>query len=158
VALIAIAQSFWTASHRATSRVRTAQYASTPAPCSCANTRASDTRSRLFRTGTCGARGPTPASTIARAITGTWSGPRFFGLRAGVNRREDIEGEEALTHGGIADAGRLHRRGGRVSARAGSATMKPTERKVLSLRDLHAQIDRHCCTCRATAAPQIPTA
>jgi hypothetical protein len=29
-------------------------------------------------------------STIARAITGTaWSGPRFFGLRAGANRRED---------------------------------------------------------------------
>jgi hypothetical protein len=31
-------------------------------------------------------------STIARAITGTvWSGPRFFGLRAGANRLKDME-------------------------------------------------------------------
>src|ERR1700745_4099644 len=37
-------------------------------------------------------------SMIARAITGTaWSGPRFFGLRAGANRREDSEGEETET-------------------------------------------------------------
>ena len=55
-------------------------------------------------------------STIARAITGTaWSGPRFFGLRAGVNRREDIEGEGAGTHAGSPDAGRSRRRGGSVS-------------------------------------------
>jgi hypothetical protein len=33
-------------------------------------------------------------STIARAITGTpWSGPRFFGVRPSVNRRDQIEGE-----------------------------------------------------------------
>jgi Protein of unknown function (DUF2924) len=32
----------------------------------------------------------TSIATIARAITGTaWSGPRFFGLRAGADRRED---------------------------------------------------------------------
>jgi Protein of unknown function (DUF2924) len=55
-------------------------------------------------------------STVARAITGTaWNGPRFFGLRAGINRREDIEGEQAGTHAGIADAGRSRRRGGSVS-------------------------------------------
>jgi hypothetical protein len=55
-------------------------------------------------------------STIARAITGTaWSGPRFFGLRAGVNRLEDSEGEQAETPAGIADAGRSHRRAGSVS-------------------------------------------
>ena len=55
-------------------------------------------------------------STIARAITGTaWSGPRFFGLRARVNRLEDIEGEQAETRAGIADAGRSRRRGGSVS-------------------------------------------
>ena len=59
-------------------------------------------------------------STIARAITGTaWSGPRFFGLRAGVNRLEDTEAEGAGTHAGSADAGRSHRRGGSVSALAG---------------------------------------
>jgi hypothetical protein len=58
----------------------------------------------------------TSLSTIARAITGTaWSGPRFFGLRAGVDRLEDIEGEQAQTHAGIADAGRSRRRGGSVS-------------------------------------------
>jgi len=46
-------------------------------------------------------------STIARAITGTaWNGPRFFGLRTGVNRRENIDGE---THAGIADANRSRR-------------------------------------------------
>ena len=34
-------------------------------------------------------------STIARAITGTaWSGPRFFGLRACVNRLAEIEGDQ----------------------------------------------------------------
>jgi len=50
-------------------------------------------------------------STIARAITGTaWSGPRFFGLRAGADRREDSEGEQA--HGGL---GRSRRRGRGVS-------------------------------------------
>ena len=49
----------------------------------------------------------TRLSTIARTITGTaWSGPRFFGLRAGVNRLEDIEGKRAGTHAGIADVGR----------------------------------------------------
>jgi hypothetical protein len=55
-------------------------------------------------------------STIARAITGTaWSGPRFFGVRAGVNRLKDIEGEQAETPAGIADAGRSRRRAGSVS-------------------------------------------
>jgi hypothetical protein len=50
-------------------------------------------------------------STIARAITGTaWSGPRFFGARAGVNRLEDVEGGQAGTHAGIANAGRSRRR------------------------------------------------
>src|SRR5947209_3413851 len=50
-------------------------------------------------------------STIARAITGTaWSGPRFFGLRAGVNRREDTEGEGAGTHAGSAGSGRSRSR------------------------------------------------
>jgi hypothetical protein len=61
-------------------------------------------------------------STIARAITGTaWSGPRFFGLRGGVNCREDIEGEEAGTHAGSTDAGRSRRRGGSVSPLAAKA-------------------------------------
>ena len=51
-------------------------------------------------------------STIARAITGTaWSGPRFFG----INRQEDIEGERAGAHAGVADAGRSRQRGGSVS-------------------------------------------
>jgi hypothetical protein len=55
-------------------------------------------------------------STIARAITGTaWSGPRFFGLRARVNRLQGIEGERAESHAGVADAGRSRRRGGNVS-------------------------------------------
>ena len=50
-------------------------------------------------------------STIARAITGTaWSGPRFFGLRTGANRRGDNEGEGAETHAGSANAGRSRRR------------------------------------------------
>src|SRR5262249_3654794 len=49
-------------------------------------------------------------STIARAITGTaWSGPRFFGLRAGVPSREDGEGEGAGIHAGSARAGRSRR-------------------------------------------------
>jgi hypothetical protein len=49
-------------------------------------------------------------STIARAITGTaWSGPRFFGLRAGGNRLKNMQREPA----GSAD--RLHRDGGSVS-------------------------------------------
>ena len=52
-------------------------------------------------------------STIARAITGTtWNGPRFFGLRTGSNRAEDIEGEN---HADIADAGRSRQRGGNIS-------------------------------------------
>jgi DUF2924 family protein len=60
-------------------------------------------------------------STIARAITGTaWSGPRFFGVRAGVNRLEPIEGEGAGTHAGGADAGRSRRRGGSVSPLPGT--------------------------------------
>ena len=55
-------------------------------------------------------------STIARAITGTaWSGPRFFGLRARVNRLQGIEGERAETHAGAPEAGRSRRRGGSVS-------------------------------------------
>ena len=55
-------------------------------------------------------------STIARAITGTaWSGPRLFGLRAGVNRLQGIEGERAGTHAGVADHDRSHRHGGSVS-------------------------------------------
>jgi hypothetical protein len=54
-------------------------------------------------------------STIARAITGTaWSGPRFFGVRAGVNRLEDSEGEQAETPAGIADTGRSRRHAGGV--------------------------------------------
>jgi Protein of unknown function (DUF2924) len=52
-------------------------------------------------------------STIARAITGTaWSGPRFFGVRAGVNRLEEIESKQAETSAGIADAGRSRRHAG----------------------------------------------
>jgi len=55
-------------------------------------------------------------SMIARAITGTaWSGPRFFGVRARVNRLQGIEGERAETDAGVADAGRSRRRGGSVS-------------------------------------------
>jgi hypothetical protein len=54
-------------------------------------------------------------STIARAITGTaWSGPRFFGLPAGVNRAEH-ESKQAETPAGIADGGRSCRRAGSVS-------------------------------------------
>ena len=35
-------------------------------------------------------------SKVAFAITGTkWNGPRFFGLRAGVNRPDEIEGKTA---------------------------------------------------------------
>jgi hypothetical protein len=50
-------------------------------------------------------------STIARAITGTaWSGPRFFGVRTGVNRPEIIEGDErAGSPAGVADTGRSRR-------------------------------------------------
>jgi Protein of unknown function (DUF2924) len=55
-------------------------------------------------------------STIARAITGTaWSGPRFFGARAGVNRLEDVGGGQAETHAGIANAGRSRRPAGSAS-------------------------------------------
>ena len=50
-------------------------------------------------------------SAIACNITGTaWNGPRFFGLRAGGNRPEIIEGEPAGSHAGIAAVGRLRRR------------------------------------------------
>jgi hypothetical protein len=49
-------------------------------------------------------------SAIAYNITGTgWNGPRFFGLRAGGNRPENIEVETAGSHAGIAAVGRLHR-------------------------------------------------
>jgi hypothetical protein len=59
-------------------------------------------------------------STIARAITGTaWSGPRFFGLRAGVNRQDDTESEGVRPHAGSTDACRSRRRGGSISALAG---------------------------------------
>ena len=62
-------------------------------------------------------------STIARAITGTaWSGPRFFGARAGLNRLEDTEAEQAETPAGIADPRRSRRR-------AGSASSLPTPRR-----------------------------
>jgi len=53
----------------------------------------------------------TSLSMIARAITGTaWSGPRFFGLRGGVNRLETIEGERGGNHAGLS-----RRRDGSVS-------------------------------------------
>jgi Protein of unknown function (DUF2924) len=52
-------------------------------------------------------------SAIACNITGTaWNGPRFFGLRAGGNRPEVIEGEPAESHAGIAAVGRLRRSSG----------------------------------------------
>ncbi len=55
-------------------------------------------------------------SMIARAITGTaWSGPRFFGLRVRVKRRQGVAGERAETHAGVADARRLRPRVGGVS-------------------------------------------
>ena len=60
-------------------------------------------------------------STIARAITGTaWNGPRFFGLRGGVNRLKNIEGKHAKGHAGIGyagrpDAGGMRRPSGSVS-------------------------------------------
>jgi hypothetical protein len=51
-------------------------------------------------------------SAIACNITGTaWNGPRFFGLRAVVNRSKVIEGEPAGRHAGIATGGRLRRNG-----------------------------------------------
>ena len=57
-------------------------------------------------------------STIARAITGTaWNGPRFFGLRVGINRMEDNEGEQTESHAGIVDAGRSLRHGSSTSPR-----------------------------------------
>src|SRR5207245_4772568 len=71
-------------------------------------------------------------STIARAITGTaWSGPRFFGLRAGGNRLKDIEREPAGSQARTPDADRWHRQGGRVSTLPASATMTTPERKIL---------------------------
>jgi hypothetical protein len=55
-------------------------------------------------------------STIARAITGTaWSGPRFFGVRAGDNRPETIEGEQATGLVGAAHIGQARLRGGRTA-------------------------------------------
>jgi hypothetical protein len=49
-------------------------------------------------------------AAIACNITGTaWNGPRFFGLRAGGIRPEDIEGEPARSHAGVAAVGRLRR-------------------------------------------------
>jgi DUF2924 family protein len=49
-------------------------------------------------------------SAIACNITGTaWNGPRFFGLRAGGNRPEIIEGERAEAPASIATVRRLHR-------------------------------------------------
>src|SRR5258707_7911759 len=45
-------------------------------------------------------------TTIARAITGTaWNGPRFFGLRDGVNRPDEIEGDQTGTHAHIPQSG-----------------------------------------------------
>jgi Protein of unknown function (DUF2924) len=50
-------------------------------------------------------------SAIACNITGTaWNGPRFFGLRAGGNCPEVIEGEPAGSQAGTAAVGRLRRR------------------------------------------------
>ena len=55
-------------------------------------------------------------STIARAITGTtWNGPRFFGLRASVNRRQ--HGDQAGIPRDAAVARSSPRLGGSVSAR-----------------------------------------
>jgi Protein of unknown function (DUF2924) len=59
-------------------------------------------------------------STTARAITGTaWSGPRFFGLRGGLNRLDSRE-EGVRGPAGITDAGRSRRRGGRGSPLPGN--------------------------------------
>ena len=60
-------------------------------------------------------------SIIARAITGTaWSGPRFFGLRTGINRLENIEDDRAVPlaaigNAGGPDAGRSRRPGSAVT-------------------------------------------
>lgn len=55
-------------------------------------------------------------STLARAITGTaWSGPRFFGVRAGDNRLETVQSEPAGPSASVAGIGRSRLRGGRVS-------------------------------------------
>jgi hypothetical protein len=52
----------------------------------------------------------------AGTITGTtWSGPRFFGLRAGVNRLKDMEREPAGSQARTPNADRLHHHGGNVS-------------------------------------------
>ena len=52
-------------------------------------------------------------STIARAITGTsWNGQRFFGLRGGAKRAEDIKGENGTSK---ANGNRARRRGGKGS-------------------------------------------
>jgi DUF2924 family protein len=48
-------------------------------------------------------------SIVARAITGTaWSGPRFFGLLASLNRLEG--GEQSTPHARVADGGSPRRR------------------------------------------------
>jgi hypothetical protein len=81
-------------------------------------------------------------SAIACNITGTaWNGPRFFGLRAGGNCPEDIEGEPAGSHAGIAAV---------LDDCIVAASPLPAQRcndeanrtQDLSLRDLHPQIDR----------------
>ena len=115
--------------------------ASRPAPCSCANIRASGTPSRSCRAAMSGARTTYASlSTIARAITGTaWNGPRFFGLRtrrqrdAGCRRRRGSAGSPDC------DATRRQRRS---RSPGKGATMKPSRTKGLPLRDLHPQIDR----------------
>ena len=57
-------------------------------------------------------------SIIARTITGTaWNGPRFFGLRPGVNRPAEIEGEDAERRAGIADANPARQQRGSLSHR-----------------------------------------
>jgi len=55
-------------------------------------------------------------TAIARDITGTaWNGPRFFGMRGGVVRLENTDGEPAESHPGTADADRSSRHGGSVA-------------------------------------------
>ena len=67
--LIRRPQSISTASHGATSGERIAPGPSSPAPCSCANTRASGTPSRSFQMDMCGARRPTQASPPSRGTS-----------------------------------------------------------------------------------------
>jgi hypothetical protein len=115
--LIRRPQCISTASHGATSWERIARGASSPAPCSCGEYQGERHTVTVVANGYVW-RETTYAShsTIARAITGTaWSGPRFFGLRAGANRSKDIEHELAGSQARTPDADRLHRHGGRVS-------------------------------------------